>query len=60
MHALKFRRRSYAPARTAPIPEQIGARRDLPIAITQILSVGLLSGLCCYTGSLLILMLLQG
>ena len=59
MHALKFRRHSYQSANITTSPAQVQERRDTHIAITQILSVGVLSGLCCFTGSLLMMLVMQ-
>ncbi|MGK7909402.1 MAG: hypothetical protein AB4040_19505 [Synechococcus sp.] len=59
MHSLKFRRHSYQPARTSTSPVQGQERRDIYIAIMQILSVGVLSGLCCFTGLRLLMLVMQ-
>ncbi|WP_017325690.1 hypothetical protein [Synechococcus sp. PCC 7336] len=58
MHSLKLRTHNYRqPA--APIVERTPAQQqaiaETGTAALQILSIGLLSGLCCYAGSLLLL-----
>ncbi|MEL7084667.1 MAG: hypothetical protein AAF268_02710 [Cyanobacteria bacterium P01_A01_bin.3] len=58
MHALKFRRRAYGSVGTNTTPNTASDRHDTQMAAVQILTVGILSGLCCFTGSLLILQVL--
>ena len=54
MHALKFRRRVYGSAGTDATQNTASDRREKQVATVQILTVGILSGLCCFTGALLI------
>ena len=56
MHALKLRRSAYG---SDTIEKPITARRETLVAAVQILSIGLLSGLCCFMGSMLMLQVLQ-
>ena len=56
MHALKFRRSAYG---SDTIQKPIIARRETLVAAVQILTIGLLSGLCCFMGSMLMLQVLQ-
>ena len=58
MHALKFRRRAYVSPRTDATQNTASNRHETQVAAVQILTVGILSGLCCFTGSLLILQVL--
>ncbi len=58
MHALKFRRRAYGSVQTDATQATASDRRDKQVAALQILTVGLLSGLCCFTGSVLLLQVL--
>lgn len=59
MHALKFRRRAYRSTRPETLSSQKAKGLEAPLAAAQILVVGLLSGMCCFTGSLLFLQVLQ-
>ncbi|MGK7911278.1 MAG: hypothetical protein AB4050_07325 [Synechococcus sp.] len=58
MHALKVRRRVYT-AGTDATQQAASDRREMQVTTAvQILTIGLLSGLCCFTGSLLFLQVL--
>jgi hypothetical protein len=59
MHALKIRSRFVPPAihpepaTASRLPQTFSS--EIAIPALQILSIGLLSGLCCFTGSLLLI-----
>ena len=65
MHSLKFRRRIYQEPTTDS--QMIGEEtimtaaelKETSIAALQILSIGVLSGLCCFTGTLLMTAIIQ-